>query len=180
MTDPTLPATNTANLPVASASRWTGLVDRILRRFAQSSTPFEIVFPDSRRQRFGEGPPSFTVTLCNRQALRALASMDEGQVGDAYVAGHLDIEGDMLRPFEIRRSMGDRHLAITLWRFIEPLLFGQVRTNQRAISNHYDIDSDFFLSFLDREHPMYTQGVFSGLFDLMVPPPLRKFDYCYE
>ncbi len=180
MTDPTLPATNTAKLPAASTSRWMGLVDRILRRFAQSSTPFEIVFPDSRRQRFGEGPPSFTVTLRNRQALRALASMDEGQVGDAYVAGHLDIEGDMLRPFEIRRSMGDRHLAIALWRFIEPLLFGQVRTNQRAISNHYDIDSDFFLSFLDREHPLYTQGMFSGPEDTLAAATLRKFDYCYE
>src|SRR5260370_42503191 len=111
MTDPTLPARNTAKLPGASTSRWMGLVDRILRRFAQSSTPFEIVFPDSRRQRFGEGPPSFPVTLPNRQALRALASMAEGQVRAAYVPAHLEVEGDMRRPFASRRSMGGRHLA---------------------------------------------------------------------
>ena len=45
--------------------------------------------------------------------------------------------------------MGDRHYIVTLWRFLQPLLFGQVRTNRTAISDHYDIDSGFFLSFLD-------------------------------
>ena len=106
--------------------------------------------------------------------------MDEGRVGDAYVAGHVDIEGDMLRPFEVRRSMGDRHYAVTLWRFLQPLLFGQVRTNRKAISDHYDIDSEFFLSFLDRDHPMYTQGIYSGPEDTLSAATLRKFDYCYE
>src|SRR3954463_5623976 len=123
--------TATANAPSVSAKpaeQSGGLVDRILSRFTQSQTPFEIVFPDGRRRSFGDGPPSFTLTLRNRQALRAFASMDEGRVGDAYVAGHVDIEGDMLRPFEVRRGMGDRHYIVTLWRFLQPLLFGQVRT----------------------------------------------------
>jgi cyclopropane-fatty-acyl-phospholipid synthase len=175
--------TATANVSSASsapAQQSTGLVDRILSRFTQSQTPFEIVFPDGRRKSFGEGPPSFTLTLRNRQALRAFASMDEGRVGDAYVAGHVDIEGDMLRPFEVRRSMGDRHYAVTLWRFLQPLLFGQVRTNRKAISDHYDIDSQFFLSFLDRDHPMYTQGIYSRPDDTLSAATVRKFDYCYE
>ena len=162
---------NVSSVSAAPAQQSTGLVDRILSRFTQSQTPFEIVFPDGRRRSFGDGPPSFTLTLRNRQALRAFASMDEGRVGDAYVAGHVDIEGDMLRPFEVRRSMGDRHYAVTLWRFLQPLLFGQVRTNRKAISDHYDIDSGFFLSFLDRDHPMYTQGIYSGPEDTLAPPP---------
>src|SRR5437879_4776083 len=153
MVDPTFQTTDAPTLPANAAGRGMRIVDRILRRFGQSSTPFELCFPDGSRRRLGQGAPSFTLTLRNREAVRALASMDEGRVGDAYVAGHLDIEGDMLRPFEIRRSMGDRHYAVALWRFLQPLLFGQVRTNRQAISSHYDIDPDFFLSFLDREHP---------------------------
>ena len=160
MADPTLPRVSVTDSQEAPAQGRPRLLDRILKRFARSATPFEIVFPDGRRRGFGEGPPSFTVTLRDRDAVRAFASMDEGRVGDAYVEGHLDIEGDMLRPFEIRGSMGDRHYALTAWRFLQPLLFGQVRTNRRAIADHYDIDSDFFLSFLDRQHPAYTQGVF--------------------
>lgn len=86
--------------------------------------------------------------------------MDEGRIGDAFVDGHFDIQGDMLEPFRLRHGMADRHLLLTAWRFIEPLLFGQVRTNKRAIASHYDIDSQFFLSFLDPVHPLYTQGVY--------------------
>ena len=156
------------------------LMDRILNRFARSSIPFAIVFPDGSRRSFGDGATSFTVTLRDQQAVRAFASMDEGRVGDAYVEGHLDIEGNMLRPFEIRRSMTDQHYAVAAWRFLEPLLFGQVRTNRRAIADHYDIDSGFFLAFLDPQHPAYTQGVFSSPEETLAAATRRKLDYCFE
>ncbi len=91
-----------------------------------------------------------------------MTSLDEGRIGDAYVAGHIDIEGDMLRPFELRASMKDFHLAVAAWRFIQPLLFGQVHTNRQAITAHYDIDPEFFLSFLDPKTPCYTQGMYES------------------
>ena len=137
--------TATANAPSVSATpaeQSTGLIHRILPRVY--SRNLELPSRSSFRAGVAEasvpGPPSFTVTLRNRQALRAFASMGRGAGRDAYVAGHVDIEGDMLRPFEVRRGMGDRHYAVTLWRFLQPLLFGQVRTNWKAISDHYDID----------------------------------------
>ncbi|MBV8406595.1 MAG: class I SAM-dependent methyltransferase, partial [Alphaproteobacteria bacterium] len=154
--------------------------DRILDRLADAKTPFEMVFPDGSRRQFGAAAPSFTVTLRDRQALRAVASMDEGRVGDAYVEGHIDFDGDMLRPFEIRRSMGDHHYLVAAWRFLQPLLFGQVRTNRRAIADHYDIDSAFFLSFLDPTHPAYTQGVFGSPDESLAEATRRKFEYCFE
>jgi cyclopropane-fatty-acyl-phospholipid synthase len=158
MTDPAIPGLRTPGAQEAPGVTRSRFIDRILNRFGRSSIPFEIVFPDGGRRGFGDGAPSFTVTLRDRQAVRALASMDEGRVADAYVEGHLDIEGDMLRPFEIRKSMTDQHYAVAAWRFLEPLLFGQVRANRRAIADHYDIDSGFFLNFLDPQHPAYTQG----------------------
>ena len=68
----------------------------------------------------------------------------------------------MLPPFELRRSMGDLHLLTAAWRFLQPLLFGQVRTNKPRSTSHYDIDPDFFLSFLDPKTPCYTQGVYTN------------------
>src|SRR5262249_23361128 len=103
MTDPTYPTGSPGIAAPASPSRRFNLIDRIATVFAASPTPFEIIFPDGQRRSFGTAPPSFTVTLRDRQALRAVASMDEGRFGDAYMEGHLDIEGDLLRPFEIRR-----------------------------------------------------------------------------
>ncbi|MGB8017420.1 MAG: hypothetical protein WCF80_16320, partial [Pseudolabrys sp.] len=61
----------------------------------------------------------------------------------------IDIDGDMLRFFELRGAMKEFHPLVAAWRFIQPLLFGQVHTNKRAIGAHYDIDPTFFLSFLD-------------------------------
>jgi cyclopropane-fatty-acyl-phospholipid synthase len=180
MTDRTSTTPHAPDLVASPAPQRAGLIDRILGQFASSPVAFEIFFPDGRRIGVGQGTPSFALTLRNRDGVRALASMDEGRIGDAYVAGHLDIEGDMLSPFKLRGGMADRHYIVTLWRFLQPLLFGQVRTNREAISSHYDIDPEFFLSFLDREYPMYTQGVFNSPDESLATATRRKFDYCFE
>jgi cyclopropane-fatty-acyl-phospholipid synthase len=65
----------------------------------------------------------------NRNAVRALTSLDQVKFADAYLAGDIDIDGDMLRPFELRQSMSDLHPLMTAWRFLQPLLMGQVHTN---------------------------------------------------
>jgi len=156
------------------------LLGRFAGQFSNSSIPFEVTLPNGAVERFGQEAPSFHVTLKNGRALRAITSLDEGRIGDAYLAGDIDIEGDMLRPFELRKSMKDFHLLTTAWRFIQPLLFGQVYTNRRAIAAHYDIDPEFFLSFLDPKTPCYTQGVYEDPQETLDVATLRKFDYCYE
>jgi cyclopropane-fatty-acyl-phospholipid synthase len=157
-----------------------GLIDRIIRHYGRSSVPFEIVMADGRQRQFGEGAPLFTVTLRDQSAVRAFASMDEGRIADAYVDGRMDIEGDMLQPFRLRGGMSDRHPLIAAWRFIQPLLFGQMRTNRQAIASHYDIDSEFFLSFLDAEYPLYTQGIFLSDDETLAAATRRKLDYCFD
>ena len=161
----------------ARAGFW---LDRMARAFAETSVPFEMSFPDGGARRFGQGAPSFSVALNNRNAVRAITSLDQVKFADAYLAGDIDIDGDMLRPFELRQSMGDRHPLMTAWRFLQPLLFGQVRTNQAAITSHYDIDPEFFLSFLDPKTPCYTQGVYASDAETLDVATIRKFDYCYE
>jgi len=136
--------------------------------------------PDGSPQFFGHGAPSFRVTLKNPNALRAISSIDEGRIADAYLAGDLDLNGDMLKPFELRGAMKDFHLLTEAWRFIQPLLFGQVRTNKRAIIAHYDMESEFFLSFLDPVTPCYTQGIYESADETLDVATLRKFNYCFE
>ncbi len=137
-------------------------VERIARAFAAMDVPFEMQFPDGAVKRFGRGVPSFRVTLKNKNGVRALTSLDQVKFADPYLAGHIDIDGDMLRLFELRQTLGDMHPLMTAWRFLQPLLFGQVRTNRAAITSHYDIDPEFFLSFLDPKTPSYTQGVYAS------------------
>jgi cyclopropane-fatty-acyl-phospholipid synthase len=156
------------------------LLGRFAGQFASSPVSFDVTLPDGRVQHFGPGAPSFHVTLKNARALRAIASVDEGRFGDAYLAGDIDIDGDMLRPFELRQSMKDFHFLVAAWRFIQPLIYGQVGTNRRAITAHYDIEPEFFLSFLDPKTPCYTQGVYEHADETLDVATLRKFEYCYE
>jgi len=153
---------------------------RLSRHFADSKVPFEVIMPSGESHKFGKGQPSFTVTLKNRRAIKALASLDEGNVGEAFLDGSIEITGDMLRPFELRGTLSDAHPLTTIWRFLQPLVLGQVSTNRRAIADHYDIDADFFLSFLDPEIPMYTQGVYVQESESLAAATRRKFDWCIE
>ncbi len=168
----------TTAAPIAAPKSF--LLGRFAKQFADCPVSFDVRFPDGSVQRFGGGTPVFHVALNNKRALSAIASLDEGRFGDAYLAGDIDIDGDMLAPFELRKSMKDSHFATEAWRFIQPLLFGQVHTNKQAITAHYDIDADFFLAFLDPKTPCYTQGVYMSDNESLDVATLRKFDYCYE
>ena len=174
----TRPLSTDQATPVKPASE--GLLGRFAGHYATTKVPFEVTLPNGNVQRFGVGEPSFSVTIHNQSGLNAIRSLDEGRIGDAYLAGDVDIEGDMLAPFELRTSMKDFHLLVSAWRFIQPLLFGQVHTNRQAIAAHYDIDPEFFLSFLDPITPCYTQGVYLSEDETLDVATLRKFDYCFE
>jgi cyclopropane-fatty-acyl-phospholipid synthase len=156
------------------------LLGRFSSQFSDSSVTFDVTLPDGSIQPFGQGTPRFHIRLNNNRALQAVASLDEGRFGDAYLAGDIDIDGDMLMPFALRKSMKDFHLVTEAWRYIQPLLFGQVHTNKQAITAHYDIDADFFLAFLDPKTPCYTQGVYERDNETLDVATLRKFDYVYE
>ena len=149
-----------------------------LRRFDEAPTPFEVALPDGQAIRLGRGEPRFRLRVKSRRGLAALASMDEGSFGEAYLAGELDLEGDMLSPFALRRQLGDAHPLMSAWRFLHPLLFGQVKTNKKAIQSHYDVDPAFFLSFLDPASPCYTQGMYAHADESLSTATTRKFDWC--
>ncbi len=163
----------------ASPPAKSSLLSRFATQYADVATPFDVVMPDGAVQRFGKGTPTFRLTINNKNGLRAVTSLDEGRIADAYLAGDLDLDGDMIKPFELRGSMKDFHLVTELWRYIQPFLFGQVHTNKKAISSHYDIDSEFFLAFLDPKTPAYTQGVYDNAEETLDVATTRKFDYAF-
>ena len=115
----------------------TAALDLFVNRLSGFSTPFSIELPSGEKRKIGLGEEEFRVGLRNERALRALRTLDEGDIAEAYLAGDIDLEGDMLKPFALRASLDDRHALVAAWRFIEPLLFGQVYTNKRAISSPF-------------------------------------------
>lgn len=156
------------------------LLGRFAAQYANIKTPFEVLLPDGSSQRFGQGAPTFQVSVRTQDGTKALASLDEGKIAEAYLNGDIDLDGDMLKPFELRGSMKDFHLVTEAWRYIQPLLFGQVHTNKKAISSHYDLDATFFRAFMDPKTPAYTQGIYLSPDEPLDVATTRKFDYCYD
>jgi cyclopropane-fatty-acyl-phospholipid synthase len=167
-----------------SSTKSSGIARSLLGRFAgqfsNSAVSFMVRLPDGSAIPFGPSAPRFSITLKNDRALSAIASLDEGRFGDAFVQGDIELDGDILSAFELRTSMKDVHPITTIWRFLQPLLFGQVHTNRQAITAHYDIDPEFFLSLLDPKMPCYTQGVYATPDETLEAATIRKFEYCYE
>jgi len=155
-------------------------IDTLLTRLSGFATPFSIELPSGETRNLGEGEPQFRVSLRNDRAFRALRTLDEADISEAYLRGDLDIEGDMLKPFTLRTFLHDRHPLVTAWRFIQPLLFGQVYTNKRAIASHYNADPKLFLSFLDPVFPAYSQGVYVYDNEPLSRAVERKFDWAIE
>ena len=155
-------------------------VDSFLNRVSGVATPFSLALPNGERRSFGSGEAEFHVDLHNERALKALQTLDEGDIAEAYLQGDIDIEGDMLKPFALRASLDDRHPLVAVWRFVQPLLFGQVYTNKQAISSHYNADPKLFDSFLDPVFPAYSQGIYESDDDSLATALERKFDWAIE
>jgi cyclopropane-fatty-acyl-phospholipid synthase len=152
-------------------------IDAFLNRVSGVSTPFAVELPDGEKRHIGQGEAEFRVGLRNDRALRALRTLDEGDIAEAYLQGDIDLEGDMLKPFALRASLDDRHPLVAAWRFVQPLLFGQVYTNKQAIASHYNADPKLFLSFLDPVFPAYSQGVYADDDEPLSRALERTFDW---
>lgn len=163
-----------------SANAAESAVDAFVSRVGANASPFSIEMPDGVVRSIGDGEPVFRAKLRNDLAVKAVRSLDEGNIAEAYMRGDVDLDGDMLQLFALRASLDDRHPLANIWRFLQPLLFGQVYTNKLAIKSHYDADPRLFLSFLDSTHPAYSQGVYNNADETLATALERKFNYAIE
>lgn len=145
--------------------------------------PFELRLPDRSSWRVGGegGEPAFTVTAAGEPGLAALAALDELAVAEAYMAGDLDIEGDMLAALKARPILGDRHPVRYLWAtYAQPFLFGQTGRDKKWIASHYDVDPEFFLLWLDGRLRGYSHGFFERDDESLEDGMERKFRYAFD
>jgi cyclopropane-fatty-acyl-phospholipid synthase len=141
---------------------------------------FAVATHDGLKQTFGTGEPAFTITVADAKGARALTSLDQLQVAVAYLRGHLDVEGDLMAVLAMRRFFPDIHPIAWLARFAPGFLQGKAEHDRRAISAHYDRESDFFLTFMDKRHRCYTQGVFASDDEPLEDAMTRKMDIAIE
>ena len=129
---------------------------------------------------FGPDEPAFTLSIAYERGARALGSMDQLQVAIAYLKGWLDLEGDLVTALAMRKFFPDFHPVAWLGRFAPALLRGNKEHDRRSISAHYDRESEFFMTFMDKRHRCYTQGVFVSDDDLLEDAMTRLMDLAID
>ncbi len=145
-----------------------------------SAPPFRLRFPDGTEHHLGEGEPTFTLGIRNARGMAAARSLDLTRGCEAYFRGDLDLDGDFLALVSLREVFSDKHPLLSAWRFIPPLLFGQISRDKQWIAQHYDYDQDFYLLFLDRRHRCYSQAIFARDDEPLEDAVRRKLDFAIE
>ena len=164
-------------MPNSTADR---ALDSLASRLGGKFEPFSIEMPNGQIRKIGNGEPVFRAVVRNERGVKAVRSLDEANLAEAHMRGDIDFEGDLLQLFALRSALDDKHLSVSVWRFLQPLLFGQVYTNRQAIKSHYDADQRLFLSFLDETYPAYSQGVYLSDDEPLATALERKFRYAVE
>jgi cyclopropane-fatty-acyl-phospholipid synthase len=123
------------------------------------------------------GPePTVTVTIPKASALRYFVPPDLGKLGEAYVEGHIDLDGSVHEVFRV----GERFARVaTDGGALAPLKKGAAHTKARdkkAIEYHYDVSNDFYALWLDRRM-VYSCAYFKREDDSLDAAQEQKLDH---
>jgi cyclopropane-fatty-acyl-phospholipid synthase len=148
--------------------------------FAEGGTTFALQLAGHPARVLGRGEPAATLVVNDPHGIAALSTLDTLRIGEAYLAGSLDVIGDLSRLLALRDLFTDRHPLRFLYRFVRPVLFGQLKSDRAFIADHYDTDPEFYLAFLDRRHRCYSQAVFSHDDESLEDAMTRKLEFALE
>jgi cyclopropane-fatty-acyl-phospholipid synthase len=127
----------------------------------------------------GKGQPAFQLEILNRRGLRAVQSLDELRICEAYMDGDINFVGDLRQAVNLREGLQDQNFWITLWRRLQPLLTGRARAHEKWVQNHYDANH-IQLYFADRDYQTYTPGVFEDEQESLEAASERKHRLAFE
>ncbi|MGE5828937.1 MAG: SAM-dependent methyltransferase, partial [Micromonosporaceae bacterium] len=148
------------------------------RRLIESGLGLTVRTPDGRVESYGEGE-GLVVTARTERGTRALRSFDELTVVDAYLAGDIDIDGNLITGMDLRTIMSDMRIFTRMWTFLQPLLLGRRRLNPVWVGKHYD-SANMQLYGIDEEYQVYTPGLYLSDEDTMEEGAGRKLEYAFR
>lgn len=152
------------------------LLISFLKRF--DDYPF-LVKINGRKYRIGEGKPVFTVKFHKMIPFTALAASTSIALGEAYMDGTLEIEGDLYDALDhFLGQVGKFSREAVLLKKLMPDSFSKKR-QRREVSSHYDIGNDFYRLWLD-ETMSYSCGYFREADDTLYRAQANKAAYILQ
>lgn len=137
--------------------------------------PF-LVKMDGKEYRIGEGAPTFTVVFHKSIPLGELMTSTSLALGEAYMRGDLEIEGDLYVALD--HFLGQMGKFSMDQKALKKLLFPSMtkKNQEKEVRSHYDIGNDFYRLWLD-ETMSYSCGYFLHEDDTLYQAQGNKVDY---
>jgi cyclopropane-fatty-acyl-phospholipid synthase len=151
-----LPAPRPGRPPVLD--RW------VLMRIQQRLTPAPLDFRlwDGTGVRSADPRPVGTIVIKDRPTLWGLAHHPDLQFGEAFTAGSLEVEGDLVATLEAIYLALEAHVTPSRRRASRPRMRVNSRPRARLnVHHHYDLGNDFYRLWLD-DQMVYTCAYFAA------------------
>jgi cyclopropane-fatty-acyl-phospholipid synthase len=108
--------------------------------------------------------------------LRYLVSPDLMKLGQAYVEGHLDVEGQLADIFADVEAFARSAARRSKLQGVKSFILHTRRRDRDAIQYHYDVSDDFYRLFLDAQM-VYSCAYFRSESDTLAQAQVHKIDH---
>jgi cyclopropane-fatty-acyl-phospholipid synthase len=122
------------------------------------------------------GPePTVTLSVPTPAALRYLRSPDLMRLGEAYVEGHIDLEGRVAEAFRVGERFTEAAGKTATFAPLKRVTHTRKR-DRKAIEYHYDVSNDFYRLILDR-NMVYSCAYYRAEGDTLDAAQEQKLDH---
>ncbi|MGI9611221.1 MAG: SAM-dependent methyltransferase [Acidimicrobiia bacterium] len=141
--------------------------------------PVQLRGPNGAEMLLGSGEPVMTVTASDMVGVEAMDSLDELMIAEAYMAGSIDFEGDLIAGFALRDNLTTRSAPVIVKNHLLPLVKGRAEANKEWIATHYEMDN-IQLYAVDSVYGVYTPGIYLNEDDTLEEGAERKLQAAFD
>lgn len=128
---------------------------------------------------FGKGEPYITVVIRNERAYRRLLWNPSMSLGESYMDGDIDFDGDLGMLSRLAVSAVENIPATAALRSLRAPFRNAKRVERKNIQHHYDIGNDFYKMWLD-ESMTYTCAYFHSADDTLEVAQKNKREHIHR
>lgn len=153
------------------------LEENVMLQYLKKFTQYPyLVRMQEKEYVIGEGKPEFIVNFKRPLPLSRLAASTSLALGEAYMDGDLEIEGDLY--YALDHFLGQMGRFTTDEKLLKKLLCTctSKKNQKKEVTSHYDIGNDFYKLWLD-ETMSYSCGYFKNDGDTLYDAQVNKVDY---
>ncbi|HXV68584.1 MAG TPA: class I SAM-dependent methyltransferase [Nitrospira sp.] len=155
-------------------------VSRGIQRLAETvrangGQPLDLVLPDGSRLNFGQ-QPRVVMAIRDPDVLPALAHPTLGSLGEAFVDGRIDIDGDIMAVIASAERLAAAGGSPATARIAATTAHHTPRQDLDDIKHHYDMGNEFYRLWLD-ERMVYSCAYFQTGDETIDAAQVAKLDH---